>query len=148
MPRPIRAQGRPGTRVIPADWSRSHAPVVAKTLTAECVITAPAGGAAGKIKDDLTYDPAEAAAAYQGPARVQALSDSARARIFGEESHVEAAYLVVIDLDSDATIGRGHVVRFTSINDDRLTAATLVVDRALIGSERWERDLYCIEEPA
>ena len=146
MPRPTRAQGRPGTQVISADWETSHAPVVRKTCTATCKVWAAADNAPS-INADLSYDAASDTVLYTGSCRIQVLNIGDSTRTLGEEYQAKAGYLVVIDRDANSTIDRGCVVEVTASSDPSLLAAgrRLAVARVDRGSLRFERDLYCVD---
>ena len=146
MPRQTRAFGRPGTPVIPTNWERDHAPVVAKTLTAKCKIWAPAS--TPSIKADLSYDPpAGATPLYDGACRIQVLNNVAMDRLFGDEYQSQTGYLVVIDREED-DVARGGVVEVYRCSDPTLLedGRRLVVAKVDRGSLRFERDLYCTDQ--
>jgi len=146
MPRPRRAQGRPGTPVIPADWETSHAPVVSKTMTTPCVIrNAQPGTPAFDVALGHSVRPA-GFVLYTGNSRVQVLNaQDAGARI-GEQDQQTAAYLVVIDREA-ANIPLGATIEFPTATDPTLLGnRRLVVRKTARGSLRFERDLYCVDD--
>ncbi|EFQ82706.1 hypothetical protein HMPREF0063_11915 [Aeromicrobium marinum DSM 15272] len=145
MPRPTRAYGRPGTRVLPENWERDHAPVVAKTRTAMIEIRPPA--ALPTFTPGEGYgDPASLDPIYTGSARIQALDADARRRLVGEQDQGTSAYLVAIDIDA-AAIPDNSTIRVTASNDPWMTTdRTLIVRNADLGSLRFERDLYAVDD--
>lgn len=148
MPRPTRSQGRPDTKVIPTIWETSHAPVVSKTMTGTCVITAQRTTDVDPIMNaDLTYTvPTPAAALYQGSCRVQALKANDNKAVTGEQDQRIATYLVSIERDA-AFIPVGAVVKFTASSDETLDSPRrFVVKGADRGTLRFERDLYCVDD--
>lgn len=146
MPRPTRAQGRPGTRVIPVGFEESHAAVVRKAATARCKVWSQTAGTP-QINDDLTYDPTtEPAPVYDDACRIQALDNKDIVVALGEEVQARSAYLFVLDRSAD-DIHRGDQVVVTECTDPTLMVEghVLTVARVTRGSLRWERDVYCID---
>jgi hypothetical protein len=147
MPRPARAQGRPNTAVIPADWDTSHAPVATKTMRALVSLRHP-GSQAGAFDDTTQQRPDVPLAAYATdvPARVQAQKSTAIRGIVdaAEETLHVAGYLVTLPLDTSAEIKAEDLIQVGSSTDPLLTGRTLRVVDLVRGSERFERDLFCI----
>lgn len=147
MPRPRRAQGRPGTRAIPAAWARDHAPVVEGTFSATVVIFDPATGYAPKLLADFTYEPGEDEdPIYTGGARIQVvMTGQVGPDLIGEQQVITATYLVVIDRNAEVPVGSRVLV--TAADDPMLTdGRRLIVRRSALGSVRWERDLWCVDD--
>lgn len=148
MPRPRRAQGRPGTTVIPTSWGADHAPVVARAANATVRIHAPASSSAKPVlRADYTVEPAPAAAPlYDGRARIQMLNGQELAQLVGDQEQVTSGYLVVIDRDA-ADIPLHSTVQVTSSTDPRLGGdRRFIVRRVASGTERFERDLWCVDD--
>ena len=141
MPRPTRSQGRFGTRVIPADWETSHAPVVRKTFTAKCRINRQE--IRPVANDDLSYsDEPTQTPLYDGGCRVQSLAGDSQT-LQGDEILQRSSYLVALDYDAHG-IAPGDVVTVYESNDPDFENLTLTVRAPLDGSLRFERDLYCV----
>ena len=145
MPRPRMHRGRPGTRVIPARWEADHAAVVVKTMTATCIITAPAAG-------EPAYDPVlgysvppAGATLYDGPCRVQISNTQADTAVAAEEPVASAAYVVEIDRGADRVVVNA-LVRITASEDGSLTGRRLAVRGIARGSLRFARDLTCVDD--
>ena len=145
MPRPTRAQGRPGTRVIPVNWERDHAPVVDKTFTAGVQIFDPYTGTEPVLQAGYTYSAGAAGAPiYTGNARIQVMNAQAAADIVGDQEQLTTVYLVVIERAADVPVGSRVVV---ATGDPMLTDGRhLIVRKAAAGSLRWERDLWCVDD--
>ena len=146
MPRPVRAQGRPGTAVIPARWETSHAPVVARTFTAGCTIREPGTIQVWDTDTEqnlsVPNDPY-----YTGNARVQALATQAREVPAASDDVTVAQYLVVVDTDAGASGNRpivGDIVTVTGSGDPLLDGHELRVLQVVMGSLRFEWDLFCV----
>ena len=141
MPRPVRAQGRPGTRVIPADWNESHAPVGQAAARGECSLRVPG---LERVWDEeleqmvqVPYEPY----AVEVPCRVQALSGQARQVNVAEDDETVADYLITVPLDQQVL--EGHLVIVTA-GDPLLEGVVLRVEQMVRGTERFERDLFCV----
>lgn len=149
MPRTTRAQGRPGTKVIPDIWESSHAVVVGKTRTAEITIFGRNTDDAEPVMNaDFTYDAGNPAATlYTGPARIQSLGSALDSQVLAADQAVATSgYLIVIDRDAD-NIPVGSIVQVTASTDPTLTTdRRLVVRKIARGSLRWERDLWCTDD--
>ena len=138
--RPRQSTGRPGTPVIPADWSAAPRVVMAGTWRATCTITR--AGAPGAYDDDLGYTPAGTASTiYTGPCRVQALDQQAQTEPAAGQDVTIGDYLVVVPHTVAALVS--DVVTVTAAEDPELIGRTLTVTAATYGSESWERDLTC-----
>lgn len=138
MPRPHRAQGRPGTRVIPVDWNESHAQVVERAMRGTCLIRRP--GTTQEWSDAEDQMVAVPHAPYfSGACRVQALRGEARVVHTAGDREVVADYLITVPLPVD--VAEQDLVEVTA-GDAALTAPLQVLHVAR-GTERFERDLYC-----
>lgn len=147
MPRPVRAQGRPGTRVIPANWEESHAVVVNKTHTAVCSIyPATAAGTNFTVNADLTVTGGTPAAPlYTGlGCRLQVLNAQEAARLLGDQVQVTVAYLVAVD--REVNVPHKAVIHVTECSDPTFVNRRLVVRKISRGSLTFERDLYAVED--
>lgn len=150
MPRPRRAQGRPGTRIFPKDFEASHGVVVRKAATATIVIFPPITGTDPVMNEDFTFPEADPATAiYGGPdsgpnARIQVLGAQESEALAVDEEVVTVGYLIVIDRETDIPLNA--VVQVTASSDTSLiTGRRTVVRKIARGSIRWERDLWCID---
>ena len=140
MPRPRHAQGRPDTRVIPADWNTTHAPVVRKSARGTVALREPGTQQAwSETEGQMVQVPIPAY--YTGGCRAQALSGEARVSVAVGDARVVADYLIVVDLDT--TVDEGHLATLTGTGDPSLDGLVLQVLQAARGTERWERDLFC-----
>lgn len=147
MPRPNRAHGRPGTRVIPVNFERDHARVMEGSRTAVCVIHGPSDGTP-VFDPDLGYSVAPAAPkVYEGSIRVQALSAADQNRIVGEQDQATASYLAAIDHQAPR-VPAGSTITFTATTDGWLVGDTLFVRNGDLGTVRFERHLYAIDDNA
>lgn len=146
MARPLRAQGRPGTRVIPADWESSHAPAVERTFTAQVQVIDPHDSTPPALGADYSYSGGTAGTpVYTGGARVQVMNGQAAADVLGDQQQLTALYLVAIG--RDATVPVGSVVTVTDSDDAHLSdGRRLIVRKVAGGSLRFERDLWCVDD--
>lgn len=150
-PRPVAAQGRPDTAVIPPNWSDTHRPVVEKTMTGTCTIRRPGG--TGKSFDPETRATTITphAAHYEGPCRVQMLPLFGRASDAADQPVANQGYLVTITWDAagDAVpLSVDDIVTVTAVEengDPSLVDRTLIVGGITRGTLTWERDLLCTE---
>lgn len=141
MPRPTRAQGRPGTPVIPTQWAAGHRPVVDKTGTAGCKLRKPGTTQQWDPDTDqnlsVPYDPY-----YDGTARVQALATQAREVTVAADPETIAQYLIVVPASvSPAT---DDLVEIADSGDPLLDGQVLRIVQVAMGSLRFERDLFCV----
>lgn len=145
MVRPNRAHGRPSTRMVPENFEPDHARVMTGSRTALCVIHGPATGE--RVFDpDLGYSVVPGAPKlYEGSTRVQALSAAARSRIVGEQDQGVASYLAAIDHDAPR-IPVGSIITFTTTSDDWLVDDYLTVKNGDLGTVRFERHLYAVDD--
>jgi hypothetical protein len=148
MPRPRRAQGRPGTPVIPQTWGADHASVVVRASNATVRIHAPAsaGGTPVLNPDYTVTQPPAAEPVYDRTARIQMLNGQELAQLVGDQEQITAGYLVAIAYDSPE-IPLLSTVEVTGSTDPRLGGdRRLVVRRVGSGTERFERDLWCVDD--
>lgn len=141
MPRPWHAQGRPDTQVIPGDWSTTHAPVVTKTLRGKCKLF-PAPTAQNIDPDTGLMTAITPEPLWSGPCRVQALAGQPRPVVAAEDREIVVDFLVVIPLNTP-TVPAGTRIDVTDSEDPALTGLQLLVEQAVAGTERFERDLFC-----
>lgn len=135
----------PTMAVVPAGWSRHHAPAAAGGMNATVTIGVPTGPPTYDPGTDNTTQPYSAD--YTGPARVQALNDTNTADAAGQNT-VGRSYLVQLNMnveDADtADIVPGARCKVTSaVNDARMVGQDLWVTDVQYGSERFTRDLVC-----
>lgn len=138
----------PGSRVVPDGWGEHHAAVAAGGMTATCAIRDPAAPPVSETFDPDTgqtiIEPA--APVYEGPCRVQALSSRDRPVDAVGEAVTTPPYLVQMAFDAPA-VDEGWPVRITACPDDpQLVGRTLTVRSVAFGSQRFTRDLYCVDE--
>jgi hypothetical protein len=148
MPRPRRAQGRPGTAVIPKTWGADHAPVVVRSSNATVRIHAPASSSeTPTLNDDYTVAQQSAAQPlHSGAARIQMLNGQELAQLVGDQEQITAGYLVAIAYDA-SEIPLLATVQITESTDPRLGGdRRFVVRRVGSGTERFERDLWCVDD--
>lgn len=143
-PRPRQATGRPGIPVIPADWEAAHRVVMGGTLRAQVQLRHPGTRSEwSDTSEQMEQVPHEPYATV--PARIQSLTGEARVVITAQDVEVVADYLVVIPVTAGPQIG--DLVEVADAADDATLEAmaglVLQVVHAPIGSELWERDLYC-----
>jgi len=149
MPRPTRAHGRPGTAVIPADWSQGLAPVVAKTRTGWCVVRRPGGTAKAFDHTTLTTTRAPFPPHHIGSCSV----DVRRAADTeaGEQPATTQTYLVTLDQMDATTVAPIVVDDIVTVTDPgtngspSLAGVDLVVTSVERGTLTWELVLTCVE---
>ena len=144
MPRPNRSFGRPGTQVIPKGWSADHAPVVAGSWNATCLISPPAGGTVA-VAADLSVT-VTGAPVPVGPfgCRVQQLNSQEAVQVVADQKITGAPYLVVVD--ATTVVALNSTVTIDNANDVDLVGRVMTVVKIGRGSELWERDLFCVED--
>lgn len=144
MPRPTRAHGRPGTRVIPAAWSTDHAAVVARTLTCQVKIVPPGDGTPAYDRANHQSVTPEATPVYTDAAEIMLVTDTARLVDAAGETLPVRRYEVKL-LAAAAGIEPGHIVTVTdAAGDDDLDrpGVRLVVDAVERGTQRFSRVLH------
>jgi hypothetical protein len=144
MPRPVGAQGRPGTQVIPAAWETHHRGVAEKTMTAVCTIRHPGGTRTYNDVTGLTSVTPNFPY-FTGPCRVQALAVGDSRVAVAEQQVTSASYLISVPaVVSEVAVD--DQVTVTSSTDPSLTAKTLRVTSVQRGSLRFERDLIALDD--
>lgn len=144
MPRPTRAHGRPGTRVIPAGWAASHALVVAKTYDCQVTIAPPATGTATYDRDQHQTVTPDVIPVYTDAAEIMLVSDTAGRTDAADEDIALRRYEVKLLADA-AGIEPGHIVTIDDCpGDPDLTrpGVRLVVDAVERGAQRFSRVLH------
>ena len=148
MPRPTRAQGRPGTEVIPAQWQESHGVVAAKTMTFTVNLRHPGTTMAYDHSVGHSVATPLAPSPTNVPTRVQAHRETAQdsERVQGEESVRVTGYLVTLPLSTDLTgLATGDLIDFPADCPDPLLAgAHLRIVDLIRGSLRFERDVFAV----
>jgi len=151
MPRPTRSQGRAGTRVIPKNWERDHAPVAAKTMTGVCSIyPAPEANTQQPVMAaDLSWTVPDVTPLYADVAcRVQHHTGTTNPQDQGGQGVMTSEYLVTLPYGL-VGIGVRSVVVFTGGSDpDLLATPALYVRDPMVGTLRFERDLICVDDLA
>lgn len=132
------------TRVIPAGWSRAHAPVAAGGMNATVTVSNTRTGTTHNPgTDDTTSTWSSEYAA--GPARIQALNQSEQQDAAGQQVSGRA-YLVQLDVGhegADDIAAGARVLVDAAVNDALLVGQELWVVDVQMGSERFTRDLVC-----
>lgn len=134
-------------RVIPADWSAHHRPVLAGTRGATVSLRHPGGTQGAFNKTTGKYDYTPSSAYFTGPARIQVLPGDEQERVAGEQQVTTLGYAVMLDHAVDG-MQLGDVVLITAMADN---GDEWMVDRELTvtsiegGSEHWERRLLCTD---
>lgn len=156
MPRPRRAQGRPGTVVIPADWGSSHAPVATKAMRGTCQLLSPGEGPLVFDKTEGVSKRGDVEPSYAGPCRIQRLNAQDRNAVVGDQSQTTVGYLVTLSLgvpgETDGTRAAdtatlAHRVLITACPDGpALVGERLSITSIGKGTERFEVDLFCVED--
>lgn len=145
-PRPM-SYGRLGTPVVPPGWGVSHAPVLAKTMTA--VVDLYTGEETTSWSDDLDRTVTALVPAYAvgQVARIQALQTAASRQQAetAEESLEVTDYLITLPHDLQPEVG--HLIEVTATDDTDLVGRVLQVAGVVRGSERFERDVYATLQP-
>jgi hypothetical protein len=143
-------------RVIPKDWGRDHAPVVATSRNAVGSLrhASPADtnpDDSWATSDQSTHVTPGATYASNVPARIQSLIThrSDTDRDVAEEILTSASYLVTIDIDWPVREGDLYAVDQCD-GDTTLQTRLLRIEHVVRGTERFERDLFCnlLEAPA
>lgn len=140
-PRPRHSTGRPATAVIPADWEATHAPVVLGSMRGRVTLTDPAATTQQWIDDQWIAAPA-APYASEVPARVQRLAAQSRTVVVADDQELVVDHLVVVPWGM-AEVRPGHLVTVTESTDTALVGQVLRVEQVALGTERFERDLFC-----
>lgn len=127
--------------VIPTDWAATHRPVAEGTMLGRISLREPGTHQVWSDADEqniaVPLDPYATAV----PARVQALAGQARVFQFADDTEVIADYLVTVPVSH--VVAGGHLVDVTGCDDPDLAGRTLRVEKAVRGTELFERDLFC-----
>lgn len=135
--------GRPGTAIIPHDWTDTHGDVISGTWTAVGTLTRK--GVGETYDPDLGYSvPNSPTTLYTGHARIQARPIGADAQDQGGQMMTTLGYLVVVPRSVDAEVD--DVWTTTDADDEHLIGRTLRVESIAYGSLAWERDLWCFDD--
>jgi hypothetical protein len=126
--------------VIPPNWETDHAQVASKAATAKCVITIP--GTRPSINTDLSYPTSTSNTLYEGGCRIQAWTGDSTP-VLGDQTLERSTYLVQLDYEA-AGILIGALVKVTETSDPDLVGASFTVEKPLMGSLRFNRDLFCV----
>lgn len=147
--RPVRPQGRPGTRVIPVEWEADHAVVAEKTLTGVCSIYPPPGegGAEPVMAADLSWTVPDVDPLYAGVAcRVQHHTSMTNPQDQAGQGVMVSEYLVVVPSMVEGVGVRAVIVFTTGSDPDLLATPALYVRDPLMGTLRFERDFICVDD--
>lgn len=135
---------RPGTRVIPAEWSQHHRPTVEKTMTATVDLRRPT--------DATTFDETAGKSVYvdpailwSGPARLQRIARRGGEKEIGDRFAIVQTYQVSLPQDAPAAQIDDQIAVITSGDDNLLNSLLLRVREVRGGSLIWSRDLMCEE---
>lgn len=142
MPRPAQSTGRAGTPVIPENWEAAHAIVAARAMRGEVELRH-AGTAQTWSETDEQMIAVPTDPYFTGPARVQALTAQARRIVTADDAELEVDYLIAVPLLLADDAREGDVVTVTGSHDAALSGRTLLVRIVEVGTERFERDLFC-----
>lgn len=139
-------------RAVPVDWGANHAPVVAGVRNAVGTLhRAPEDDAGGWDPETRTTTPDTGTAyAEHITARIQSLVThrSDAQVVVAEDVVITASYLLAVDRDIAAVEGDWFTVE-TCAGDSDLVDRILRVEHVVLGTERFERDLFCnLLEPA
>lgn len=149
MPRPTQAHGRPGTPVIPANWSAGHRPVVEATFGGVCEIRPP-GGTPGVFDPVTGTRPSTPHPAhYTGPCTVQVLPALEQESVTGDQEVTTLGYRVTVAYDAAPQLDVDDLVKITAVDDNgdpTLVARVLKVQSFVRGTVAWERDIYCVDD--
>lgn len=138
MPRPVQAQGRPGTPVVPQMAGVQSA--ADRTRSAAASLRHP--GTTQTYSDELEQNVETPLAAYwTGTVRVQSLYTQARPVVVVGDREVVAQYLVTAPVA--VVPDELDLVTLTDSGDPALDGRTLTVLQVVRGSLPVERDLFC-----
>jgi hypothetical protein len=148
MPRPTRANGRPGTKVIPPRWGALHAQAAAGTRT-DATVDVRVPGTTPRWNNDRKRTEATDATPFatKVPARILALTASTNTSTqdAADDTVRVIGYRISVPLGkaNDARLLPGVLVDVVSCSDPLLVGRTLRVEDVVRGSHRFERDLLC-----
>lgn len=146
--------GRPGTPVLPANWSEAPRKIVAKTRTGCCTLRH-AGSTPGDFDPETgTYPDAVAKTAYWTGSCSVAVDPqfATHAEDAVDEPVTTVGYSVELDLlatDPADEIRIGDLVTVTKLDDNGdpfLIGRDLTVTTIAHGSVAWERVLGCLDQ--
>lgn len=127
----------PGTKVIPAGWSRHHAAAAAGGMNA--TVTAGVQTGSEPQGDDVVPTWSDD---YTGPARVQAIQSADQQDAAGQNI-TGRPYLVQLEFDAGEVVPGSRILVTACANDPHLVGQALYVVDFQYGSERFTRDLVC-----
>lgn len=127
--------------VIPADWAAAHRPVAEGTMLGRVALREPGTQQVWSDAEEQNVAVPKTPYATAVPARVQALAGQARVIQLADDTEVIADYLVVVP--AAHVVAGGHLVDVTTAADPDLVGRTLRVEKAVRGTELFERDLFC-----
>lgn len=139
MTRPTRSYGRPGTPVIPETWQADHAAVIGETFPDTITIGAPGTAPAFNETTGQT-ETTPATAAYDGPARVTAVSFAPQPVGQADEQVPVRVYEIALPW-AVAGITTSHVAKVTASQDTQLQGQTLQISQIERDSNRFSRIL-------
>lgn len=135
------AAGRPGTEVIPSGWAAGHRGAAEGGMTATVALRQPGTTTSWDEANQRTVSTPLAPYATAVPARIQALTNDAKAVDAAEQQITIADYLVAVPLALDPAVG--DLIQVTASGDPTLDGRDLTVVDVVRGSLRLERDLFC-----
>ena len=133
----------PSTRVIHRDFSAHHQRVANGTMTATCRVEKPGIGTTWDPTTESTVPAAPTVIVASSICRVQQYM-RAVAKDQAGQLVTERRYRVSLPADVAAVEVKSHVV-FTASTDAALVGRTFYVDDVQYASERFERDLICLD---
>lgn len=142
MPR-AQSTGRAGSTVIPTDWETAPRAVLERTMRGRITLRVPGGTEAGwdEATQQTKLTP-HAPYAADVPARVLQLSGEAQTIRTGEDTELVVDFRVAIPAGR-SDVAAGHLVTVTETTDPLLVDAVLQVQHVGLGTERFERHLFC-----
>lgn len=129
--------------MIPTDWETGHADVTTRAMRGHVSLRDPEHRTQewSPTEDQMVSVPA-APYATDLPARVQRLGGQPRDVVAAAVDEVAADYLITVPW-ATTTVQAGHVVTVLDATDDLLVGRTFTVQHTALGTERFERDLFC-----
>lgn len=141
--------GRPGTAVIPPNWSRAPRVVFEKTRTGACAIRHPGADKVGPLDTTTgTYPMTEHGPHFTGSVRVQALSTQEQQHLTAEDPVTTVGYRLCVSVTADQ-VEVEDVVTVTCFDDNGdplLLDRELIVRALAVGTLAWERYLICSDD--
>lgn len=134
----------PSTRVFHRDFSTHHQPVANGRMTATCRVEKPG---IGTTWDSTTESTVPAAPTVIIASSICAVQEYMRAKAADQAGQVvtERRYRVSLPADVPKIEVKSHVVILTATGDANMVGRTFYIDDVLFGSERFERDLICLD---